>query len=145
MITKVLVATDGSEGALLGAHYAAYLATNLGCKVTLFHVVEFPPVPYAYAGVTAEERHRFENEVREAGRSILRLSQKPLADAGIAVNLELGEGRPGDAICGYAQEGNFDLIIIGNQGRGMVSRVLMGSVSQEVVQAATCPVLVVRP
>jgi nucleotide-binding universal stress UspA family protein len=41
-------------------------------------------------------------------------------------------------------EGQFDLIIVGNRGRGMVGRVLMGSVSNEVVQAATCPVLVVR-
>lgn len=145
MFTKVLVATDGSECALVGASYAAYLGTNLGCKVTLLHVIEFPPIPYSFAGVTQEERNKFENEVRESGRSILRLTQKPLADAGIAVNLDLREGRPGDEICRYAEEGEFDLIIVGNRGRGMVSRVLMGSVSQEVVRAATCPVLVVRP
>jgi nucleotide-binding universal stress UspA family protein len=144
MITNALVATDGSESALRGARYAAYLATNLSCKVTLLHVVEFPPIPYYFGGVTEEERGRFENEVRESGRSILRLTQKPLADAGISVNLELREGRPADVICACAVEGQFDLIIVGNRGRGMVGRVLMGSVSNEVVQAATCPVLVVR-
>ena len=109
--------------------------------MTLLHAVEFPPIPYYFGGVTEEERRRFENEIKESGRSILRLTQKPLADAGISINLELREGRPADVICAYAVEGEFDLIIVGNRGRGMVGRVLMGSVSNEVVQAATCPVL----
>jgi nucleotide-binding universal stress UspA family protein len=144
MITRVLVAIDGSDTSLLAAKYAAFLATNLGCKVTLLHVVEYPPLPFALAGVSEEESRRFNNRVVESGRSILRLGQKPLAEAGVAAEIELREGRPADVICQVAQEGKFDLVIIGNRGRGMVSRVLLGSVSQEVVRAAPCPVLVIR-
>ncbi|MDD5501435.1 MAG: universal stress protein [Candidatus Omnitrophica bacterium] len=144
MITNILVATDGSEAAIRGVQYAAYLASKLGCKVSLIHIVEFPPFPSSIIGTNEESRRKFENELRESGRSIIRLSQKPLSDAGIAVNYEVMEGRPADVICNYAKEGDFDLIIVGNRGRGKVSRLLLGSVSNEVVQAASCPVLIVR-
>jgi len=125
VITKILVATDGSEAALCGVQYAAYLATNLGCKVTLIHVVELASSPLSVAMKTEEARRKFEEELRESGRSIIRLSQKPLADAGIAVNYEVIEGRPSDVICNYAKEGSFDLIIVGNRGRGKAAQLLL--------------------
>lgn len=144
MITKILAATDGSEAAIRGVQYAAYLATTLNCKVTLIHVVELSSLTMSVAITGEESRRKFEEELRESGRSIIRLSQKPLADAGIAANYEVMEGRPADVICNYAKEGNFDLIIVGNRGQGKVSKLLLGSVSNEVVQSAPCPVLVIR-
>ena len=144
MFSKILVAADGSESSLLASKYAASLATKLGCKVTLIHVVEPTPFPFTYGGITQEQRRQIEQQIKESGRAILRLNQKPLADSQVPAELELREGRPGDMICQFAEEGEFDLIIIGNRGSGMVSRVLLGSVSQEVVRAAPCPVLVVR-
>lgn len=144
MISRVLVAIDGSDTSLLAAKYATFMATNLGCKVTLIHVVEYPPMPFTLAGVSEQEIHRFKNSLRESARAILRLGQKPLAEAGVTAEIELKEGRPADVICQVAQEGKFDLIIIGSRGLGMVGRVLLGSVSQEVIRAAPCPVLVIR-
>ena len=144
MFSKILVAADGSQCSIMASKHAAYLATKLGCKVTLIHVLEPAPFPFTYGGITQEERRDIEQKIMESGRSILRLNQKPLADEQVPVDLELRQGRPGDQICQFAEEGGFDLIIIGNRGRGMVSRVLLGSVSQEVVRAALCAVLVVR-
>lgn len=144
MITKILAATDGSEAAIRGIQYASYLASKLGCKVTLLHVVESSSSPLSIAVKGEESRRKFEEELWEAGRSIIRLSQKHLADAGIAVNYEVLEGRPADVICNYAKEQNFDLIIVGNRGQGKVSKLLLGSVSNEVVQSAPCPVLIIR-
>ena len=102
------------------------------------------PLSFTYGGITQEQRRQIEQQIMESGRAILRLNQKPLADDQVPAELELREGRQGDMICQFAEEGDFDLIIIGNRGSGMVSRVLLGSVSQEVVRAAPCPVLVVR-
>jgi nucleotide-binding universal stress UspA family protein len=144
VITKILTATDGSEVALRGVGYAAYLATKLGCKITLIHVVDLSTTPLSVAAINEESRRKFAEDLMESGRSIIRLSQKPLADAGIAANYEVIEGRPAEVICKYAIEGKFDLIIVGNQGRGKISRVLLGSVSSEVVRVAPCPVLVIR-
>ena len=144
MIANILVATDGSEPSVRGAEYAAYLAKNLGCKVTLLHVAELASTPLSVAASGEEARRKLQADLLEAGRSIIRLSQKPLADAGLAVNYEILEGRPAEVIRKYALDGNFDLIIVGNRGRGKVSRVLLGSVSDEVVREASCPVMVVR-
>ncbi len=124
--------------------YAAYLAAKLDCKVTLIHVVELAATPMSIAATSVESRRKLIEDLSEAGRSIIRLSQKPLADAGIAANYEVMEGRHAGVICKYAIEGKFDLIIVGNRGKGKLSRALLGSVSDEDVRVAPCPVLVIR-
>ena len=144
MINNILVATDGSEGALCAVQYAAYLAKNLGSRVTLAHVVEPAASPLPLTAISEEARRKFEEDLLDAGRAIIRLSQKPLAEAGIAANYEILEGPPAETICQYAEQNRFDLIIVGNRGRSKVSRVLLGSVSDEVIRKAYCPVMVIR-
>ena len=51
---------------------------------------------------------------------------------------------PIDEIVTYAYETRTDLIVMGTHGRGGVAHLLMGSVSERVVQTAGCPVLTVR-
>jgi len=144
MIAKVLVPADGSEPSILAARYAAYLATKTDCKVTLLYVVEPTRLPYSIARFSDEKQHELEAAMEEAGKSILRLTQKELVDAGIAADIIMQKGRPGDIICSVAEEDKYDLIIIGSTGYGGVSRILLGSVSQEVLHTAPCPVLVVK-
>ncbi|MEN8143422.1 MAG: universal stress protein [Gemmatimonadota bacterium] len=50
----------------------------------------------------------------------------------------------GQAILGYAEEHDVDMIVMGSHGRRGVRRLLLGSVTEEVVRLAKCPVLVVR-
>lgn len=138
------MATDGSEASLCGAEYAAYLANKLGSRVTLLHVIETATTPLSVVATTEEARLKLKEDLFEAGRAIIRLGQKPLADAGIAVNYEILEGSPAETICRYAEEGQYDLIIVGNRGQSKASRVLLGSVSDDVVRKAYCPVLVIR-
>ena len=144
MIAKVLVPTDGSESSILAARYAAYLAARIDCEVTLLHIVESAHLPYAIARLSAEKHREFEAAMEEAGKSILRLTQKELVDAGIAADTIMQKGRAGDVIRSVAGEGKYDLIIIGSTGRGGGSRALLGRVSQEVLHTAPCPVLLVK-
>ena len=51
---------------------------------------------------------------------------------------------PAAAITSYAREWGIDLIVMGTHGRGGFAHLLMGSVSERVVQTAPCPVLTVR-
>jgi nucleotide-binding universal stress UspA family protein len=53
-------------------------------------------------------------------------------------------GDPGGAICTVARDIDADVIVLGSRGRGVVKRVLLGSVSEYVLHHAPCPVLVVR-
>jgi nucleotide-binding universal stress UspA family protein len=52
-------------------------------------------------------------------------------------------GDPAKEIITFAEEGHYDLIVMGRRGRGAVGKVLLGSVSDRVVKAASCPVTVV--
>jgi nucleotide-binding universal stress UspA family protein len=47
-------------------------------------------------------------------------------------------------ILAIAEEGTYDLIVMGTHGRTGLSHVLLGSVAERVVRRATCPVLTVR-
>ncbi|MGH2544454.1 MAG: universal stress protein, partial [Ardenticatenaceae bacterium] len=125
MFDNVLVAVDGSEGSSLASQYAVHLAQRMGSKVTLIHVVEQPPLPFYTAGVSEQERERFVEAVRESGRVILRMDQRPFAEADVSVDLQLVEGRPADVICKFADDEQFDVIIVGNRGRGAVRRALL--------------------
>ena len=48
-------------------------------------------------------------------------------------------------MCRVAAELKVDVIVVGSHGRGAIARILLGSVSEQVVRHAPCPVLVVRP
>ena len=61
-----------------------------------------------------------------------------------ALGVVLTSSIPAAAIVAYAHELDTDLIVMGTHGRGRVAHMLMGSVSERVVQTAPCPVLTVR-
>ena len=53
-------------------------------------------------------------------------------------------GSPAVVILDFATSNNADLIVMGSRGLGIVKGVLLGSVSQYIVEQARCPVLVVK-
>jgi nucleotide-binding universal stress UspA family protein len=53
-------------------------------------------------------------------------------------------GAPAFTIVDVAKEGNYDMIVIGTHGRTGLPRVMLGSVAENVVRHAHCPVLTVR-
>jgi nucleotide-binding universal stress UspA family protein len=55
------------------------------------------------------------------------------------------EGRPADQILERAETIKADMIIMGTHGRSGLAHMLLGSVTEEVARAASCPVLTIRP
>jgi nucleotide-binding universal stress UspA family protein len=68
-----------------------------------------------------------------------------LVEASTEVNLQVVEGRPAQAISRAAFLAEADMIIVGAQDKGILEKMLVGSVSRKIVQMAPCPVLVSRP
>ena len=54
-------------------------------------------------------------------------------------------GRPSEELVKLAEEKGADLIVMGTHGRAGFDRLLFGSVANEVVKAAPCPVMTIRP
>ncbi len=78
----------------------------------------------------------------EAGAELARTAAE-LTSARIDKRIEIGD--VGGTVCRIAADVGADVIVVGSHGRGAIERLLLGSVSEQVVRHAPCPVLVVRP
>ncbi|MEU4643481.1 universal stress protein [Micromonospora sp. NPDC023814] len=137
----VLVGVDGSEPAELAVGYAADEATRRGVGLVLAHVR--PP----------DGEHRVPDEVAETQAATHADSAELLATAGAAVRGShpglaveervLRAEKPEQAL--IEASGGAALVVVGSRGRGGFAGMLLGSVSQALVQHARCPVLVAHP
>ncbi len=144
MYKKILCAIDGSETSLKALKHAADLSSKYDAELLLLSVVNQLSFPFAAEyGLWAKENHeavtRMILESLNRSMTVIRL-QKPE----LKVDAEIKEGRPASIIVETAREGNFDLLVIGRNGYGLVERLVMGSVSSEVINTCTKPVLIVN-
>jgi nucleotide-binding universal stress UspA family protein len=141
-IERILVPTDYSPCAEGAFTHAAYLADLHGAELHVLHVVEERGEPLEAAlrnvAITPEDI---------AGDLDLPLPERAdrRADEPVPVT-EVEEHAPeaSAAILEYARAHGVDLIVMGTQGRRGVRRLAMGSVAEEVVRQASCPVFTVR-
>lgn len=127
MFSRILFPTDFSETAERTMEYLGKITQDTGCSVTVMHVRE-------QDADDAEEDVRFLLEAK-AGRLRMRGAS--------AVNPELVHGRPAEEIISRATRGDFSLIVMGGQGKGVVEELFLGSVANQVARHAETPVLLV--
>ncbi len=141
----ILVATDFSEPAGTAVTYACTLAERLGGTVHVLHVVpDVSSLPWTAEAYGARREELTAEMQRGAGERLERvLSAEDRERCG--ATLHVREGRSVFVeIVRYAREQNVDLIVVGTHGRGAVAHALLGSVAEQVVRMAPCPVLTVR-
>src|SRR5829696_706898 len=146
---KILLATDGSEDAILAARNAAGLAQQMGSELHAVYVRPriAPHRPGYYVGPeVVEQAGRKEREglEREAQRLLEVQAEEVRGAGGNVARAHLRVGTPDEEIVKLAEELGVGLIVMGSRGQGGVRRALLGSVSDSVVWHAHCPVLVVR-
>ena len=145
MFGRIVVGTDGSETAAEAVRQAGDLAKQLGA--TLAIVSAFEPVP---SSRLREERQQVPQDLahtvspREDVDATLAEAAKASAEKGVEVETFARQGDPADAILDVAEEGNADLIIVGNKGMTGAKRFLLGSVPNKISHHAPCSVLIVR-
>ncbi len=140
---RILWPTDFSAMAQAVLPYALYLAGGAGAELVLLHVVA---LPWGYAGpeVPGALWREFQKN-RAAAREELRRLAVQLKVANLHVHTVVAEGVPFAQICRIAKRLRCDLITIATHGRTGLHHALMGSVTEQVVRWAPCPVLTVRP
>lgn len=134
---KILYPTDFSSAGHTALEMATSLARDRGATLLIAHVEEPPMV---YGGV--EFYYGIEGVREEIAR---RLKEVVPAGSNIAFEHRLIAGLPAPAIVELAEQENVELIVMSTHGRTGLTRVLMGSVAEEVVRKAKCPVLTVKP
>lgn len=140
-LKKILVPVDGSKDSAHALEAAEAMARNAKATLTVLEVVEeFGPLPgYYEAAPAGQDRTKWISDQRfEKVHPILE-------ETSVKWDRKVVEGFPADKIVEVAEEGKYDLIVIGSRGLSALGRFLMGSVSDRVIHHAPCSVMVVRP
>ncbi len=135
---KILVTTDSSSGSENAIRFASKLALESHSTITLLHVI--PKIETTKEEIITVLKEEI-GSPEEAGTKYLEDGKKIIEELGIKAETKLLEGDPVDEILKEAER--HDLIVAGS-GKGAVERLLLGSVSSELVHKSNVPVLVVR-
>ena len=138
MMKNILVPVDGSEGADRAIEKAVMLAKLCNAKVNFLYVANINQL-----AINAVLSDAILDSVTKAGNVILERAMEMVPE-GVEKESFSDTGSPAVVVLDFAESNNIDLIVMGSRGRGGVKGVLLGSVSQYVVEQAKCPVLVVK-
>lgn len=149
IMEKILVAVDGSEKSELAAQKAAELAKKIGAEVALIHVHhESAQVPvnefYLSTDILETIMEKQDDAIKEHSEKIITKNSKFFEDQGVKVEEIIVHGDPADEVCDYAEQNDFDLIIVADKGQGKVERFLLGSTSNKIVRHSNVSVMVVK-
>ncbi len=138
----ILVPTDFSAYADQALAYAIELAQALQARLTLLHVFHLSPLSVGGMPPAVLAATLYEMETTAHQRMQAMLTR--VHHAGLQADSAIIEGIPFQRIIDTVHARGVDLIIMGTHGRTGLTHVLMGSVAENVVRLAPCPVLVTR-
>ena len=154
-VKKILAPTDFSELSKLGVRHALEMARFQGADVTVYHVANykeaFPYPPSSEDGTRTnyltpgelltvhERKHRKEMMDTFLTENFSNLTPN------VRVHREVDIGLPYEMIVKKASKEGIDMIVMSTHGRTGLRHLLVGSVTEQVMRRATCPVLSVHP
>lgn len=142
-LRRILICTAGIKMDERVIQTGARMARAAGAQSTILHVTH--PVPSMYTGLDAMEETL--PELLQTDTPLaehLREGAHLLAKYGVPAELKLRHGMAHDEIVREAEQGDYDLIVMGpNPNRGL-RRLITEDVTAQVIEIAPCPVLVVR-
>jgi nucleotide-binding universal stress UspA family protein len=144
-VKKILAPIDRSKYKEKIIAYAMSLGKAWGAEITAIHVID--PGRGVPGGRVKEKELEREEEAKREAEILLVQSVDPLAHKeGINIKKEVVEESDSVAksIIGYAKKNNMDVIVIGTKGMTAVEDFFLGSVANNVIRHAHCPVFAIR-
>ena len=141
LFSRILVPVDGSRFSMKAVELASRLALIHDAEVRLVHVVD-SVVMHQLCRFSDEPYEKVHENMAQSGNAFLEDMAGRLRRAGVRVSTVLREGTPHEIILREGEEWGADLIVIGKLGKRGVSRILLGSVAERIVEFARIPVLV---
>jgi len=136
-VQTILHPTDFSEQSQSAFELASTLARDCRARLVVLHVIHLPVVVYSEETLLSD----FEEEHAWALEQFRRLEAD---NEGLGLESRLERGAVTPLILQAAEEINADLIVMGTHGRTGLSRLLLGSVAEQVMRGALCPVVTVK-
>jgi nucleotide-binding universal stress UspA family protein len=149
MISRILVATDGSETALKASRYAIGLAKQLGASITILSVIDNRNFPTTYAvppeATAIHITEPVEDFLKEVAKREVARVKKLCEKKRVSCRTVISSGHPAEEIIKEAERSKCNLIILGSHGKGALAAVFLGGVTYGVIHREThIPILVVR-
>ena len=138
MFKRILVPVDGSESSDKSIEKAVSLAKICGAKLHFLYVANINQI-----AINPNLTHAIMDAMRAAGTAILERAATVVGE-NIEYEKIMENGAPAEVILEYEEILDADLIIMGSRGLGVVKGVLLGSVSQYIIERAKIPVLIVK-
>jgi nucleotide-binding universal stress UspA family protein len=145
MYRHILIPTDGSELAEQAVTNGLSLAKSLGAKVTVIIVQEpnWLAVPSFAEHGAFEELGKLTEQIKKYVASALNRAADAAKQAGVPCDtIQVKDAQPYQAIIATAADKGCDLIVMASHGRGGLSAVVLGSVTNKVLTHTKIPVLV---
>lgn len=148
MYKHILIATDGSELAGRAVNNGVTLAKSLGAKASII-VIE-PTfnafnVPESQVQQISDAFAKHAEQIKKHATHVLDRAADTAKAAGVTCNkIQIESDQPYQAIIDAAKNNGCDMIVMASHGRGGVSAVLLGSVTNKVLTHTKIPVLVVH-
>ena len=135
-VKKILCAVDLEDTIAPSVEYAKMMASMTGASILVAYVIP-AHTPYEDVYLSVNNQPNEVNNPNETIQKSIRVAIEPKTKA--------GQEKMGLALVKLAEEKGANLIVMGTHGRAGFDRLLFGSVAHEVVRAAPCPVMTVRP
>ena len=140
MYKRILVGYDSSEGAKTALRHAVTLAQELGADVWALWVQGSLPHYPETVDEVEEEREAADAYFQKITEELRSLS----VTHGIEIHGDTRTGHPAQTLLSYAEEGEFDLIVLGHKGHSGLWGRFLGHITDKVSENAHCSVLIVR-
>ncbi len=140
MFKKILVGYDGSKGGKAALQRAAVIAKEFTAQITAVWVREPLPRHSDLPGEYEEEAEAADEYFEQRRKEV----QGVAVQHGIKIPCEAGRGHPANTIVRFADEGSFDLIVIGHSDHSELWGRLLGDTADRISDHAHCSVLIVK-
>lgn len=142
---RILAGTDGSDSANRAIDFAARLAGAVSGNLKIVHVVGlYDPDADELAQLSSSEQLSPGAFVNAMSEQTLKAASQRARSLGVSdVQLVSHTGDIATSIVEIARQDKTDVIVVGKRGRGRLSGLLLGSVSQKLVSVSPCSVTVV--
>ncbi len=143
-LSRILLCSGGKHFINDAVRLTATFAAALHAEVTLFHVMPEPPAIYAHLTQLEEDVNALLASGSELGRNLV-AEKRVLEKLGVVVKVRVRHGFVVDQLLDEMRDGNYDLIVSGSsRARGPLQHYIMGDVTERILEAAECSVLVAR-
>lgn len=138
-MSRIVVGVDGSEHSARAVRWAVEEARLRGAKLEIVHATPNPGTPAGPVVVPPPPA----GELRAAGLDVIEESVSEVDTTPVAVERTADSGTPAGRLCRAAR--GADLLVVGSRGSGGFRGLRLGSVAQQVLSHAPCPVAVIVP